>query len=199
MGMAADIIGQKHVRLALIVLLGWSDGRSRSGAGASAAGHAATARISAAAEMPSVVLTAGRSTVLASEFDITRIAITNPAVADAVVVAPREILIDGKTAGTISLILWGRRQTHAVRHRRAAADPGPSAAASGPVPRRGYRRDVQRRRHDPLRNRVEYQRHAARRRNRASSSAPSEPSSTCCRCPAAARASRSCCRFGSLR
>jgi pilus assembly protein CpaC len=58
-------------------------------------------------EMPRVVLTAGRSTVLASEFDITRIAITNPAVADAVVVAPREILIDGKTAGTISLIIWG--------------------------------------------------------------------------------------------
>jgi pilus assembly protein CpaC len=57
--------------------------------------------------MPRVVLTAGRSTVLPTEFNITRIAITNPAVADGVVVAPREILIDGKTAGTISLIVWG--------------------------------------------------------------------------------------------
>jgi pilus assembly protein CpaC len=60
-----------------------------------------------------VPLTAGRSTVLSTDFDITRIAVTNPAVADAVVVQPREILIDGKSAGTVSLIVWGsidRRQ-----------------------------------------------------------------------------------------
>lgn len=60
-----------------------------------------------AGSMPRVSLTAGRSTVLAVDFDITRIAITNPAIADAVVVAPREILIDGKAQGTISLIVWG--------------------------------------------------------------------------------------------
>jgi pilus assembly protein CpaC len=54
-----------------------------------------------------VSLTTGRSTILATEFDITRIALTNPAVADAVVVRPREILIDGKAPGTISLIVWG--------------------------------------------------------------------------------------------
>ena len=40
-------------------------------------------------------------------FNITRIAVTNPAVADATVVQPREILIDGKAAGTVSLIVWG--------------------------------------------------------------------------------------------
>ena len=34
-----------------------------------------------------VPLTAGRSTVLPTDFDITRIAVTNPAIADAVVVA----------------------------------------------------------------------------------------------------------------
>lgn len=60
--------------------------------------------------MPRVVLTAGRSTVLPTKFSITRIAITNPAVADATVVDPREILIDGKTPGTISLIIWGEGQ-----------------------------------------------------------------------------------------
>src|SRR4029453_18272057 len=49
-----------------------------------------------------VVLTAGRSTVVPTGFDITRIAITNPEVADAVVVQPREILIDGKKGGTVS-------------------------------------------------------------------------------------------------
>src|SRR5262245_56126737 len=52
-----------------------------------------------------VVLTAGRSTVLTTAFDVTRIAVTNTAVADAVVVQPREVLIEGKTAGTVSLIV----------------------------------------------------------------------------------------------
>src|SRR5688500_15738240 len=43
-----------------------------------------------------VPVTAGRSTIVPTDFAITRIAITNPEVADAVVVQPREILIDGK-------------------------------------------------------------------------------------------------------
>jgi pilus assembly protein CpaC len=54
-----------------------------------------------------IPLTAGRSTVLTTEFDVFRIAIPNPEVADAVVVSPREVLIDGKSAGTVSLIVWG--------------------------------------------------------------------------------------------
>jgi pilus assembly protein CpaC len=53
-----------------------------------------------------VVVTAGRSTIVTTNFDITRIAITNPEVADAVVVQPHEILVDGKKAGTVSLIVW---------------------------------------------------------------------------------------------
>ncbi len=60
-----------------------------------------------------VVLTSGRSTVVPTDFDVTRIAITIPEVADAVVVQPREILVDGKKPGTVSLIVWGadtRRQ-----------------------------------------------------------------------------------------
>ena len=42
-----------------------------------------------------------------TDFDITRIAVTNPAIADAVVVRPREVLVDGKASGTVSLIVWG--------------------------------------------------------------------------------------------
>src|SRR4029450_598326 len=57
--------------------------------------------------MPRSLVTPGRSTVLTTDFTVTRIALTNPAVADATVVAPREVLIDGKTPGTISLIVWG--------------------------------------------------------------------------------------------
>ena len=56
---------------------------------------------------PRLNLTTGRSLVLTPEFDVTRIAITNPAIADATVVQPREILVDGKAPGTISLIVWG--------------------------------------------------------------------------------------------
>ena len=70
-----------------------------------------------AAPFAKVQITAGRSTVLATDFDVTRIAVTNPEVADAVVVTPREILIDGKKPGTISLIVWGtsaRRQYDVV-------------------------------------------------------------------------------------
>jgi pilus assembly protein CpaC len=74
-------------------------------------------------EFPRINLTAGRSTVLTSDFDLVRIAVTDPAIADATVVQAREVLIDGKAAGTVSLILWGateRRQYDIV------VDPGVS-------------------------------------------------------------------------
>jgi pilus assembly protein CpaC len=71
-----------------------------------------------------IPLTAGRSHVLTTDFDVIRIAVTNPAVADALVVQPREILIDGKGPGTVSLILWGadRRVQYDV-----VVEPGVSA------------------------------------------------------------------------
>ena len=68
-----------------------------------------------------VSLTAGRSVVLATEFDIIRVAVTNPAVADATVVTPREVLVDGKAPGTISLILWG---TSVRKQYDVVVDPG---------------------------------------------------------------------------
>jgi pilus assembly protein CpaC len=61
----------------------------------------------ARSEFPKVHLTAGRSTVQSTDFDVTRVAVTNPAIADVVVVQPREMLIDGKAPGTVSLIVWG--------------------------------------------------------------------------------------------
>jgi len=71
---------------------------------------AAVAHAQGQAAAGRVELTTGRSTVLTTEFDVTRIAVTNPAIADATVVQPREILIDGKAPGTISLIVWGNGQ-----------------------------------------------------------------------------------------
>ncbi len=83
-----------------------------------AAGQAPAPAVSdASPRVDRIPLTAGRSSVLATDFDITRIAVTNPAVADATVVAPREILLDGKGSGTVSLIVWGaaaRRQYDVV-------------------------------------------------------------------------------------
>lgn len=75
------------------------------------AGQASVAQ--QADDVDRLVITAGRSMVLTTDFNIERIALTNPEVADAQVVEPRELLIDGRAPGTISLILWGpgiRRQ-----------------------------------------------------------------------------------------
>ena len=69
----------------------------------------ASAAPAAASDGRHLLLTASRSMVLTVPFDITRIAITNPAVADAVVVQPREVLIDGKSAGHHQPDRLGRR------------------------------------------------------------------------------------------
>jgi pilus assembly protein CpaC len=45
--------------------------------------------------------------VLTTDFPVRRIAVTNAAVANATVVEPHEILLDGKSPGTVSLIVWG--------------------------------------------------------------------------------------------
>ena len=63
--------------------------------------------IQAPADGTRLSMLAGTSIVLITPFDIERISITTDAVADAIAVKPREILINGKTAGTISVILWG--------------------------------------------------------------------------------------------
>jgi pilus assembly protein CpaC len=59
---------------------------------------------------------AGASMVLSTDFSIKRVAVTNPLVIEAHVVEPRELLIDGKGPGLVSLIVWGegRRQEYQV-------------------------------------------------------------------------------------
>ena len=55
------------------------------------ASSAVPARVHAQAQgFPRIQVTAGRSTVISTDFDITRIAVTNPAIADALAVQPRE-------------------------------------------------------------------------------------------------------------
>ncbi len=49
-----------------------------------------------------------RSLVVTSPVQITRVSLANPNICDAVVVTPTEILLNGKTAGATSLVIWGR-------------------------------------------------------------------------------------------
>ena len=53
-----------------------------------------------------IPLTIGRSVVLDHPDDIQRVAITNDAIADAVAISTREILINAKRPGLTSMILW---------------------------------------------------------------------------------------------
>jgi pilus assembly protein CpaC len=66
-------------------------------------------------------LLVGRSTILNVGSAIARVSLTVPDVADAMVTAPQELLIHGKTPGTISLFVWDRAggiKTYEVNVRR---------------------------------------------------------------------------------
>jgi pilus assembly protein CpaC len=53
-----------------------------------------------------VTIITGRGELLQFERDIERVAISEPKIADAIVVSPREIMVNGKGAGKASLIVW---------------------------------------------------------------------------------------------
>jgi pilus assembly protein CpaC len=61
-----------------------------------------------AEEPDSVNLTVGRSTVIDVGSPITRVSLTSPDVADALVTSPAQLLLHGKTPGTISMFIWDR-------------------------------------------------------------------------------------------
>ena len=53
-------------------------------------------------------VSAGKSKTLDLESPATRVSVTNPAVADAVVISPQQLLINGITPGNTSLLIWLR-------------------------------------------------------------------------------------------
>ena len=55
-----------------------------------------------------IPLTVGRSVVLDHPDEIRRVAIADEAVADAIVISTREMLINGKTPGVTSMVIWSR-------------------------------------------------------------------------------------------
>ena len=62
----------------------------------------------AADETGSVNLTVGRSTILNIGTPIARVSLTSSDVADALVTSPAQLLVHGKTPGTISMFVWDR-------------------------------------------------------------------------------------------
>ena len=68
-------------------------------------GRPAMAANGAGDEIP---LAVGRSVVLDHPDDITRISITDPAIADAVPISTKEILINAKAPGVSTLIIWSK-------------------------------------------------------------------------------------------
>jgi len=70
-------------------------------------------------------LLVGRSTVVTTDRPIQRVALSTPDVADALVTSSREVLIHGKSPGTISLLIWsdtGRITNYDVVVRRDLSD-----------------------------------------------------------------------------
>lgn len=54
-------------------------------------------------------VTVGKSQVMTVGNDITKVSITNPAIADVAVVSKRDVLINGKKPGTTTLIVWTQK------------------------------------------------------------------------------------------
>ncbi len=70
-----------------------------------------------AAKADEIQMLAGRSVVLEHPDDIVRISVANPEVVDAVAVTTREVLLNAKSSGSTSLIVWskpGERQIFTV-------------------------------------------------------------------------------------
>ena len=61
----------------------------------------------AAAAQESLDVHAGRSALIQSEWNVSGAALTDPAVADVQVLAPRLVLVAGKAPGTTDVLLWG--------------------------------------------------------------------------------------------
>ena len=68
-----------------------------------------------------ILLLVGRSVVIHTERSIQRVSLSTPEIADALVTAPRELLVHAKAPGTISLLVWsdnGRITNYEVIVRR---------------------------------------------------------------------------------
>src|SRR5918999_1717775 len=84
-------------------------------------GRVAAAGEPAIASTEQILLLVGRSVVIHTDRSIQRVSLSTPDIADALVTAPRELLVHAKAPGTISLLVWsdnGRITNYEVIVRR---------------------------------------------------------------------------------
>ena len=106
--------------LILVILVAAPEARQQAPAFGPAVAVSAP-RDDAAAPTTQVKLLVGRSTILDIGGTITRVSLTVPDIADAMVTAPTQLLIHGKQPGTISMFVWdkmGAIKTYEVVVRR---------------------------------------------------------------------------------
>jgi len=70
------------------------------------AGFAQTAPLTQTAPPREMSLVIGRGELLQLNADVVRVAVSEPKIADAVVVSPREIMINGKGVGKATIVVW---------------------------------------------------------------------------------------------
>ena len=62
-------------------------------------------------EVPQALhLLVGRSLVITSPSRIKRVSLADPAIAEAIVVSPTQVLVNGKAPGGVSLIIWDENE-----------------------------------------------------------------------------------------
>jgi pilus assembly protein CpaC len=67
---------------------------------------AANGEVESTGATEKIYLLVGRSTIIRTDRPIGRVSLSTPDIADALVTAPRELLVHGKTVGTISMLVW---------------------------------------------------------------------------------------------
>ena len=86
-----------------------SGARESTALGAQASAPAAQPQTSVpapSAEASALHVLVGRSLVISSQARIYRVSVADPAIVDALVVSPTQILVNGKSGGTASLVIW---------------------------------------------------------------------------------------------
>jgi pilus assembly protein CpaC len=68
--------------------------------------NAASAAVVPAGPLLKMEVIIGKSQVLAFTDNITRVSVSDPNIADVMVASPRQVLINGKAAGTTSMVVW---------------------------------------------------------------------------------------------
>jgi pilus assembly protein CpaC len=90
----------------------------------SSAASAASAQVFVTEPDGAVTLARGTSAVLVSAVPFHRISVSDPEIAEAVVMSPREVLVNGKSLGTTTLVIWDATGVRRIYGVEVTADAG---------------------------------------------------------------------------